>query len=44
LTQETVYIWWPIVAGIAVLGALLGVVVPVIKAVRQDATEALTYE
>jgi putative ABC transport system permease protein len=44
LTQETVYIWWPIAGGIAILGALLGVIVPVVKAVRQDATEALTYE
>jgi putative ABC transport system permease protein len=44
LTQETVYLWWPIAGGIAILGALLGVIVPVIKAVRQDATEALTYE
>jgi putative ABC transport system permease protein len=44
LTQETVYFWWPIAGGIAILGALLGVIVPAIKAVRQDATEALTYE
>jgi putative ABC transport system permease protein len=44
LTQETVYIWWPIATAIAVAGALLGVVVPVTKALRQDATEALSYE
>lgn len=44
LTQETVYTWWPIAGGIAILGALLGVIVPGIKAVRQDATEALSYE
>jgi putative ABC transport system permease protein len=44
LTQETVYMWWPIAGGIAILGALLGVVVPGIKAVRQDAIEALSYE
>jgi putative ABC transport system permease protein len=44
LTQETVYIWWPIATAIAVGGALLGVVVPVTKALRQDATEALSYE
>jgi putative ABC transport system permease protein len=44
LTQETVYAWWPIAGGIAILGALLGVIVPGIKAVRQDATEALSYE
>lgn len=44
LTQETVYRWWPIAGGIAMAGALLGAVVPAIKAVRQDATEALSYE
>jgi putative ABC transport system permease protein len=44
LTQETVYAWWPIAGGIAVGGALLGVVVPAIRAVKQDATEALSYE
>jgi putative ABC transport system permease protein len=44
LTQETVYRWWPIAGGIAICGALLGAVVPGIKAVRQDATEALSYE
>ena len=44
LTQETVYIWWPIAGGIAIIGALLGAIVPVIKAIGQDATEALTYE
>jgi len=44
LTQETVYLWWPIAGGIAILGSLLGVIIPGIKAIRQDATEALTYE
>jgi putative ABC transport system permease protein len=44
LTQETVYAWWPISAAIAIIGALLGTVVPGIKAVQQDATEALSYE
>ncbi len=44
LTQETVYAWWPIAAAIAIVGALLGTVVPGIKAVQQDATEALSYE
>jgi putative ABC transport system permease protein len=44
LTQETVYAWWPITGAIAVGGSLLGVIVPAIKAVRQDATQALSYE
>jgi putative ABC transport system permease protein len=40
LNQETVYAWWPIAALIAIVGAI----VPVLKGVRQDVTEALTYE
>ena len=44
LVQETVYLWWPISAGIAIVGALLGAVVPGYKAVQQDVTEALSYE
>ncbi len=44
LVQETVYYWWPISAAIAIAGAALGTVVPAIKAVQQDATEALSYE
>src|SRR5271165_2195090 len=44
LTQETVYAWWPIAAGIAIAGALLGAIFPVMKAVRQEVTAALAYE
>jgi putative ABC transport system permease protein len=44
LTQETVYGWWPIAGAIAVGGSLLGVIFPAVKAVKQDATEALSYE
>ena len=44
LVQETVYKWWPISAAIAVVGAVIGTVVPAMRAVRQDATEALSYE
>ncbi len=44
LTQETVYFWWPIAGAIAIVGSLLGVIVPAVKAMRQDATEALSYE
>jgi putative ABC transport system permease protein len=44
LKQETVYGWWPVAAGIAVLGALLGSVLPAIKAAKKDPIEALAYE
>jgi len=44
LTQETVYSWWPIAGAIAIVGALLGAIVPGYKAVQQDVTEALSYE
>ncbi len=44
LVQDIVYVWWPIAAGIAIVGALLGAVYPGIKASRQDAIEALAYE
>jgi len=36
--------WWPIAAGIAIAGALLGAAYPGMKAARQDAIEALAYE
>ncbi|HWB32326.1 MAG TPA: FtsX-like permease family protein [Acidobacteriaceae bacterium] len=44
LVQETVYIWWIYAGLIAIVGALLGAVVPGYKAVHQDVTEALSYE
>lgn len=44
LTQETVYRWWPITGAIAIVGSMLGVIVPAIRAIRQDAIEALSYE
>jgi putative ABC transport system permease protein len=44
LTQIIVYDWWPIASGIALVAALLGAVYPGLKAARQDAIEALTYE
>ena len=44
MTQETVYAWWPVTGAIAITGSLIGAIVPGIKAVRQDATEALSYE
>ncbi len=44
LMQEIVTDWWPIAAGIALVGALLGAAWPGLKAARQDAIEALSYE
>jgi putative ABC transport system permease protein len=44
LTQKIVPEWWPIAAGIAIVGAMLGATYPALKAARQDAIEALTYE
>ncbi|HUD23170.1 MAG TPA: FtsX-like permease family protein [Acidobacteriaceae bacterium] len=44
LVQETVYLWWAYAAAIAIVGAMLGVIVPGVKAVKQDVTEALSYE
>jgi putative ABC transport system permease protein len=44
LIQAIVYIWWPIAAGIAIVGALLGAIYPGLKAARQNAIEALSYE
>jgi putative ABC transport system permease protein len=44
LVQETVYGWWPIAGGIAIVGSLLGAIVPGYKAVKQDVTEAWSYE
>ena len=36
--------WWPIAAGIAIGGSLVGVIYPGLKAARQDAIEALAYD
>ncbi len=44
LTQKIVPDWWPISTAIALAGALLGALYPGLKAARQDAIEALTYE
>ena len=44
LRQETVYGWWPIAGAIALAGALLGAVVPAMRAAHQDVTEAIAYE
>ncbi len=44
LVQAIVPKWWPIAGAIAIVGALLGAVVPGFKAARQDAIEALSYD
>ena len=44
LTVITVPDWWPKAAGIALIGALVGASYPGMKAARQDAIEALSYE
>jgi putative ABC transport system permease protein len=44
LIQAIVYDWWPITAAIALVGALVGAIYPGLKAARQDAIDALTYE
>ena len=44
LIQAIVYNWWPVTAGIALVGAILGAIYPGLKAARQDAIEALAYE
>ena len=36
--------WWPRVILIAILGALLGTIYPGLKAAKQDAIEALSYD
>jgi putative ABC transport system permease protein len=44
LTQVTVFQWWPRAAAIAIMGSLAGAIVPAVKALKQDAVEALSYE
>ncbi len=44
LQQAIVPEWWPIAAAIAIVGAVIGAMYPGLKAARQDAIEALSYE
>lgn len=44
MVQVTTPDWWPIAAGIAITGSLVGAVYPGLKAARQDAIEALAYD
>jgi putative ABC transport system permease protein len=36
--------WWPIAAGLALIASLIGAIYPGLKAARQDAIEALSYD
>jgi putative ABC transport system permease protein len=44
LSQAIVYDWWLKAAGISLVGAALGAIYPGLKAARQDAIEALSYD
>ncbi|HEX5431817.1 MAG TPA: FtsX-like permease family protein [Bryobacteraceae bacterium] len=44
MTQDIVPGWWPYAALIALFGSLVGALYPGLKAARQDAIEALSYE
>ena len=44
LSQAIVYDWWLKAAGISLIGAVLGAIYPGLKAARQDAIEALSYD
>jgi len=44
LIQAIAYDWWPITTALALGGAMLGALYPGLKAARQDAIEALSYE
>jgi putative ABC transport system permease protein len=37
-------VWWPIASAIALVGSLIGAIYPGLKAARQDAIEALSYD
>jgi len=43
-TAEIVYAWWPAAALLAVIGSVIGALYPGLKAARQDAIEALSYD
>jgi putative ABC transport system permease protein len=44
LRQAIVPDWWPYASGISMIGAVLGAIYPGLKAARQDAIEALSYD
>jgi putative ABC transport system permease protein len=44
MPTEIVYAWWPRAAALALIGSLLGAIYPGLKAAKQDAIEALSYD
>lgn len=44
MVQAIVYSWWPIASGVTLIGAILGVMYPAVRAARQDALESLSYD
>lgn len=44
MTTDIVYTWWPYAAVLALVASLIGAVYPGLKAARQDAIEALSYD
>ncbi len=44
LTEIAVPRWWPIALAISLVGGVLGAIYPGVKAARQDAIEALSYD
>lgn len=44
MTTEIVYSWWPYAGLIALLASLIGAIYPGLKAARQDAIDALSYD
>jgi len=44
LQSELTLDWWPIALGVSITASLLGALYPGLRAARQDAIEALSYE
>ena len=44
MQQAIVMDWWPIALGVTMVGSLLGVLYPAVRAAKQDALESLSYE
>jgi putative ABC transport system permease protein len=44
MQQAIVPAWWPIALGVTLVGSLLGVLYPAVRAARADALESLSYD